>query len=228
MYVVKDYDERRNEFLDTAMRLFLERGYEQTSVNAIIESVGVSKGAFYHYFRTKEEVLDQLADRATVQAAALLEPVVTDESLNAVAKLNELFHRTNAFKAQNLELMRTLLRVYFSDQNVLLRRRLLAQNVEVVGPLIARILEQGNREGTMAVDFPEEAAAFVLRIGAELVEQIARLFSEIDRDPSAVDRILRHLEMYNQSVERILGVEPGGLSLVDESVVTVIKGVSDD
>ncbi|MCK4578956.1 MAG: TetR/AcrR family transcriptional regulator, partial [Candidatus Marinimicrobia bacterium] len=51
--VLKEYDERKTEFLDAARELFYSLGYEQTSVNTIIEKVGVSKGTFYHYFKSK-------------------------------------------------------------------------------------------------------------------------------------------------------------------------------
>ena len=48
--VSKEHEERKNEILDTARRLFYINSYNNTSVNAIIEAVGISKGTFYHYF----------------------------------------------------------------------------------------------------------------------------------------------------------------------------------
>jgi len=56
MRISKDGDIRKQELLDAALQLFYEKGYEKTSVNDIIEKVGVSKGAFYYYFKSKEEV----------------------------------------------------------------------------------------------------------------------------------------------------------------------------
>ncbi len=57
--VTKEYDQRLQELLDTARQLFFEIGYEKTSVNDIIDRVGVAKGTFYHYFKTKEDLLDK-------------------------------------------------------------------------------------------------------------------------------------------------------------------------
>lgn len=48
---------------ETAMRLFAERGFDQVSVGEIIEATGTSKGTFYHYFRSKEELLCELPVR---------------------------------------------------------------------------------------------------------------------------------------------------------------------
>ena len=68
--ISKDYDVRKQEFLDAAQKLFYEQGYDQTSVNTIIDAVGVSKGTFYHYFKSKEDLLDALAERVAMQAGA--------------------------------------------------------------------------------------------------------------------------------------------------------------
>ncbi|MGB6371054.1 MAG: TetR/AcrR family transcriptional regulator, partial [Atribacterota bacterium] len=56
--IIKKYDERRTEFLDTAQELFFTKGYEQTAVETIIKKMGLSKGTFYYYFKSKEDLLD--------------------------------------------------------------------------------------------------------------------------------------------------------------------------
>jgi AcrR family transcriptional regulator len=224
VYVVKDHDERKAEFLDTAMRLFMQNGYEQTSVNAIIDAVGVSKGAFYHYFRTKEDLLDEIAARASAQALAIVEPLLAETSLTAVEKLNEMFRRTNSFKAQNRDLMIAIARVFYADGNILLRRKIASRSVEMVAPLLARIIEEGNVEGSMTVRHPADTARLVLNIGSELVSEFARHLEYLDSDPTAVGTIVRQMEVYTESVERILGLEPGRLALIDESMMTLIRG----
>ncbi|TVQ26376.1 MAG: TetR/AcrR family transcriptional regulator [Spirochaetaceae bacterium] len=224
MHITKDYDVRKAEFLDTAMRLFIERGYDDTSVNAIIDAVGVSKGAFYHYFKTKEELLDELAARAGDQAMAIVEPIVADPALPAIEKMNAMFARTNAFKAQNRELMITLARVFYSDRNALLRSRMTRRSVELTAPALARIIEQGNREGTMDVTHPAQTAAMILEFGATVVAGFARRLEEIDRDPAVGDELILSMRVYTESVERMLGVTPGSLTLVDDSIVRIVRG----
>ncbi len=226
MHIVKDYDERKAEFLDTAMGLFLERGYDETSVNAIIEAVGVSKGAFYHYFATKEDLLDELAARAAEQAMALTAPVVEDPELSAIEKMNGMFARTNAFKARNRELMITLARVFYSDRNALLRARMTRRSVEATAPALARIFAQGNAEGAMKVRHPEQTAALVLELGASVGSGFARKLGEIDSDPTIADELLLSMDVYIESVERILGVASGSLKLVDDSLVSVVRAAT--
>ena len=47
---VKDSDERRNEFVDAAEKLFQENGIVDTTINAIVKEMNVAKGLFYYYF----------------------------------------------------------------------------------------------------------------------------------------------------------------------------------
>lgn len=224
MYVAKEYDERKAEFLATATQLFMQHGYEQTSVNAIIEAVGVSKGAFYHYFKTKEDLLDELALQAGEQALAVAKPVVEDDRLSAIEKLNGVFAATNSFKAANRDLLMAIAQVFYSDSNVLFRTRLSNRSVETMSPLIGRIIRQGNREGSMDVRFPADTARFLLRIGADMVSEALRSAQE----EGGTSRVLHVLEVYTESVERILGVEPGKLTLVDESMVRLLEGEQHD
>lgn len=63
MRIVKEHDERKNEIIDTAAELFLDKGYDQCSINDILNSIGIAKGTFYHYFKSKEDVLDAAVNK---------------------------------------------------------------------------------------------------------------------------------------------------------------------
>ena len=81
MRIVKEHDERKNEIIETAAALFEQKGYEHCSVNDILNAIGIAKGTFYHYFKSKEEVLDAVVGRVTEQMLEQVrEEVCTAES----------------------------------------------------------------------------------------------------------------------------------------------------
>jgi AcrR family transcriptional regulator len=86
--VIKHPELRRSEILDQAFALFLSRGYDHTSLNDIIAEAGISKGAFYHYFPSKEALLAALADRFARKTLAELEDVLNDRELDPLERLN--------------------------------------------------------------------------------------------------------------------------------------------
>ena len=73
MRIIKEYEERRKEILETAERLFLTKGYTKTTVNDILKEIGIAKGTFYHYFKSKEEVMDEIIMRIIKEDVAKAE-----------------------------------------------------------------------------------------------------------------------------------------------------------
>ena len=115
---------RRDAFLDAALRLIQVKGYEQMSVQDVLDELDVSKGAFYHYFGSKEALLAAVVDRMIKAATAGMGPVVADPGLTALAKLGRLFASIAQWKGERTELMIELVRVWFSDANALVRDQL--------------------------------------------------------------------------------------------------------
>lgn len=66
--------------LSTATRLFAERGYDRTSVQEIVEHAGVTKGALYHYFGSKEDLLHAVYSRLLKNQRERLERCMAAES----------------------------------------------------------------------------------------------------------------------------------------------------
>ena len=61
--IVKEPAVRRNEILDAAQRLVYRKGYEQMTIQDILDDLHLSKGAFYHYFDSKQSLLEALIER---------------------------------------------------------------------------------------------------------------------------------------------------------------------
>ena len=66
---------RRNEILDAAFACFRRRGFHQTTMQDIYREVGLSPGAVYHYFRSKEDIIAAAIDRNTAEWTRLIAAV---------------------------------------------------------------------------------------------------------------------------------------------------------
>lgn len=56
-------EKRKQELLQIAYRLFLSKGYEETSIDEIIEEAQIAKGTFYYHFKSKEALLEALINK---------------------------------------------------------------------------------------------------------------------------------------------------------------------
>jgi len=84
-------DEKRQEVLNTAERLFCQRGYEGTSVQDILSEMSLSKGGFYHHFASKDEVLKALCERRAQRMAEYTESLLQEAS-TPMGRINAVLH----------------------------------------------------------------------------------------------------------------------------------------
>lgn len=213
--IVKEYDERHAEFLAVAQRLFYQRGYDGTSVQAIIDAVGVAKGTFYHYFDSKEDLLDELVERMLGDQLRELEPLIQNPSLDALTKLNRIFEQSNRWKLENRELMREVARVLYRSRNAQLLNRVRAESLERVSPVMARIIEQGVAEGVFDVEYVDETAEILIALGDALSSAIGPLMLAEDSNENLIASAERKVHAHERALERLLAAPAHTIRLID-------------
>ena len=87
----QEYAEKRNEILDAAQRLMYTKGYGRMTIGDILTDLGISSGAFYHYFGSKPALLEAFVERGQEEAEELFLPIVHDPHLSAIEKLQRFF-----------------------------------------------------------------------------------------------------------------------------------------
>ena len=127
---------RREAFLDVAERLIRTKGYEQMSVQDILDELAASKGAFYHYFGSKEALLEAVIERMTDAAMEVVEPIAGDPDLSAPAKLQAVFSEAGRWKTERSDLLLGLMRSWYSTENDLVRLRVARAGAARITPLL--------------------------------------------------------------------------------------------
>lgn len=207
--IVKRPEVRRDEIVDAACKAFFERGYDQTTIQSIIDELGIAKGTFYHYFTSKMHLLDELTDRVTGDISEGLRPIL-DSDMNAIEKFNSVFQAATALKVAKMDVFLVLLKVLFRDENTIIREKMYRRIVEKNSPLFSRVISQGIQEGLFNTHNCDDVAQMILHIGKDLNETVSRLLLEEDETPEHLIEIVeRKTRLYEDAIERILGA-PGG------------------
>jgi AcrR family transcriptional regulator len=210
---------RRDAFLDVALRLIQFKGYEEMSVQDVLDDLDVSKGAFYHYFGSKEALLAAVVDRMIKAATAGMGPVVADPDLTALAKLGRLFTSIAEWKGERTELMIELVRVWFSDSNAVVRDQLRSGTQETLTPLLAQIVRQGKDEGIFTISSPDHTARVLVSILLGLNETASQLFLARQAGSVTLEDVESTLAAYAEACERVLGLPPGSWPSPDRSIL---------
>jgi len=207
---------RREEFIEAGQRLIQTRGYDQFSIEELLTEVGASKGAFYHYFDSKTALLEAIVDRFVELALPVIGKIVDDGSLKALDKFHAYFSTVARLKGEQKELLVPLLRVWYSDDNALVRAKLRGEQVRLVTQHIAAIVRQGVAEGAFSLADPEAMARVVLSLILDTGDEAGELFMKRQAGEVDLDTVRRRLQTYQVALERVLGVPLGTLQLMDE------------
>jgi AcrR family transcriptional regulator len=210
---------RRDAFLDAAQRLITARGYEQMSLQDVLDELGASRGAFYHYFDSKAALLEAVIERMGDAGMAMFDPIAADPDRSALQKLEAVFSGLAAWKAQRRELLIEIMQVWFSDENVMVREKLRRAVATRLGPVLARIIRQGQAEGTIAATSADHTAIVLASLIQGANETASRLFVARMAGDVTFEEVRRTLAAYAEAFEHILGLAPGSWPAVDEATL---------
>ena len=215
----EEYAEKRNAILDVAQRLIYTRGYEQMTIQDILDDLQISKGAFYHYFDSKQALLEALVERIGVGALQLILPIVHDPELPALDKFQRYLDTLNQWKVGQKAFFLALLRVWFTDDNAIVRQKLRATAIREVAPLLSEIIRQGIQEGVMTAIYPDQVGELIMSLAQDAGETIGALLLWFDPERDDMQRVERTVAVYTEAFERVLGVPAGSLTLVDDQTL---------
>ena len=217
--IIKNHDERKAEFLDTAQELFFTKGYEQTAVETIIKKMGLSKGTFYYYFKSKEDLLDALIERLSEKILEEVKKIADREDLDAITKLNRAYAVTRSVKLENFELLKVLMKVIYDDKNIVFRFKIYRSSIEIMVPEFSKIIRQGIKEKAFNTPYPDEAARLIFEIAYTFSERIPHLILGSDKNLKNLDKAEKEFRVYENAIERIIGAEEGTVKIVNRNIL---------
>jgi AcrR family transcriptional regulator len=192
-----DPAEKKKEFVRTAEALFMEKGFEKTSIDDVVERMGVAKGLFYYYFDSKEDLVMAILGNLHEEIKSFVREVMAREGLTAMERFRALA------KSDDFIRSRSIILVGFFNQE---RNRALHYSVEehareFMVPMFEQIIVQGVEEGTFDTPYPHETALALIGAFSSIKQNVNG-----KNDPEAFLNRFRALQLI---MERILGAEPG-------------------
>jgi AcrR family transcriptional regulator len=213
------YAVRRNEILDAAQRLVYTKGYEHMTIQDILDDLQRSKGAFYHYFDSKTALLEALTERMMQEAEQIITPIIADPHLSALEKFQRYFDTVARWKTAQKTLLLALLRVWYTDDNAIVRQKVTSSGLKRITPLLTAIIYQGAQEGVFMTPHPDQvcevAFSIMLGLGDSLAEALLAQKSEKD----TLQAMQNTVAAYTDALERVLVAPSGCLQLIDDQML---------
>lgn len=156
--VVKKAEERREEIIEAASELFLVKGYDRTTMKDVMGQLQIAKGTIYHYFKSKEELLDAVLDSLVASLVRQMQEILDRSQGNALERLRYLILNSAAADSHDQEMLDNLHRPGNAGMHI----RLLAKLISLQAPLYGKLIRQGCDEGIFSTRYPIESAELIL------------------------------------------------------------------
>ena len=213
-------DARRAAIIDTAERLFYQKGYEETSVQDVLDELHLSKGGFYHHFESKLSLLEAICEKRTISAFEESERILSESNLNAVEKLNLLFGTSSIFHQDSMDFIALMLRVAYKEGQVMLREQMKLTSMRLIKPLVDEVIQEGVRENLFFVKYPDSMGSLLLLLGHNMTDKISYILATSDEDPESFNKIIDELKVYRYAIETLLNAPYGSIRLYDEERIS--------
>lgn len=202
-------EETQNLILETAQRLFMEKGFENTSVQDIINNLGgLSKGAIYHHFKSKEEILLAIMNRMDANISRDLHRICEEKGLNGYEKLKKLFRESIRNSDKDIAFL-TAPDLMKNPKMLVLHLKSIFE--EEVPGYIQPILEEGVRDGSIQTDYPKELAEVFMLLSNLWINPLV-FGSTMD-----LESMMRRVEFYRHLTQQL------GLDLVDDEMIDRLR-----
>ncbi len=188
--------------LDTASRLFFQKGYDRTTLQDIIDATKLSKGAIYHHFASKEAILITVVDLIGNFNSSVLAEIRDKKGLTGAEKLRELFRTSMrlSFQGKILHMLPFLI-----ENPKFMALQMQSILGEAAPDYILPILREGIADGSIHTDHPEQLSEVLLILSDLWLHPILR--------PSTPEQVRARCAFFNQFTRQY------GFELLDEDIV---------
>ena len=199
MKTVKEGEVRRREILDVSRKLFVKKGYEQTSVNDILKIVDIAKGTFYYYFASKEEVLEAIILDIVEEGARRAEMILKDKSIPLVNRIMmAIMAQAPEFEGSD-EIKEEIHKV----ENAKLEQLYLRAMLKRMTPVLQEPILEGIDRDIFHMKYPTECIESILLLG--------HMMFDCDVFEWKMEDYPRKIQAFLCNAERMLGTKEGEL-----------------
>ena len=208
---VKNPEERRADIINAACALFLSKGYENTTMKDVMVRLGIAKGTIYHYFSSKEDLLEAVICLVAEQEVARQAEAIKNCKGNALERMRLLTLAGAHDSSEHGDLLEHL----HKPANTGMHIRLLAHVIMLQAPFYATLIEEGCREGIFTTAHPLECAEFLLAGFQFMVDQGIHPWTE--------EQLIRRWRAFPVMAEALLQAPAGSFSFLHELTVPDIS-----
>lgn len=202
---VKKCEERRADIVKAARYLFQTKEYSKTTMQDIMNALTIAKGTIYHYFKSKETLLEAVIEDIVEENIKQMQIIVKKSQGNALHTIR-LLAQAGSMAVENKDILNYLHR----PGNDAMHNRLLAAVLVKQAPLYAGLIQQGCDEGIFKTEAPLECAEFIL--------SAIQFLTDVGIYPWTQEDLKRRIQAFPKLIEQQLQAPRGSFQFLIEQM----------
>jgi len=206
---------RKEAIMKAAEKLFFEKGYGETSIQDILDILSISKGGFYHYFDSKNALLEEICRERSARDIERIRAELFSGKFSPVQKLNLLLGALHLFNREDPRFVALVLKVSYLDGDVHFRDQMRTYMQDNLRLMVDEVLREGMADDSFFTRNPGQLGRILLMLGYDVNDEVCRILSSESENPECIIAIIDLLDAYRESVETLCGARFGSISLFD-------------
>lgn len=217
-------DRRRRDIMLAAEKLFYENGYENTSVQDMLDAMDLSKGGFYHHFESKESVMVAICEEKTAEMYDSAIQMAHVESLSAIDRLNELFRKANLLSHSDENYINMMLNAMYAQESHMLHATMHRVTLNKLVPVVDELIGQGVLSGEIYNRYPDLIGEQLVTLWLNLLDIVLSATMRALDEPEQVIGVIDRINAFRNSMELILNAPYGTIKLCDaEDILRTVR-----
>lgn len=193
---------RKKELLNIAYKLFMTKGYENTSVDEIIAEAKIAKGTYYYYFESKEETLEKVIEMMIEEECKKANEIlqsnlsVQEKILGIIISMRPNTEELKIQEAINI------------PENIVMHQKINKKIIEVITPLLTEVIEEGKKQNIFDCDNVKERIEIILIITNNL----------FDSNEKSSKKLNIYIEIFIDLIEKLLGAKKGTMDFAKKLI----------
>lgn len=215
---------RKEAIIRTAEKLFFEKGYDETSIQDILDALSISKGGFYHYFESKIALLEEISRQKCAANIERMRMELFSGKLNTLQKANLLLSSIFPFGRETPEFNALTFKVSYVDGDVHFRDQTRQFMLDELCPMLDETIYEGIADESFFVRYPGHIGRMIIMLGYDACDEVCRQLSLNADNPDILIDIMDLLNAYREAVETLLGAACGSIQLFSvEQILAAIR-----
>jgi AcrR family transcriptional regulator len=199
----EEYEAKKNQIVLEAVNLLDQIGYEQFSINKVIASAGMTKGAFFHYFNTKNELIAEIVNLILNPMFKALEEIANDKTIEPKNKILKMSNTAYRIKGTDKRATQQLIRLLQKKENNHIMQMVTDHSIKQLLPVYEKVFIEGNDKGQFNIQYPNGSAFMFLTMLTSVNREIGEVLYKENIDPKKLSDLKQKVtafEVYSKDL----------------------------